>query len=464
LFYVVQSGPVKVHDQTFGLITKEDGDVFVSGKFDGILGLSFPALSASGYTPVFDSIISQRLLTSNMFSFYYSALPAQNSVIIFGEPNPTMYVGEISWIPVSKAFYWELMLVDIKIGGKRQYVCGKEENSRCKVVVDTGTSLLTGPSEAVDKILTAIDLDKKLKKANSADEQNRFTSSASDNERPHDCDPASLSQLEDIVYMITDSAGKKVWEFTLESEFYVIKSVQRASSSASRQQTEQLEKTETLERVKRKLNSQEMIPIDLSHVEIANQMKEKNREREEESEQNPPIEIVQSLDEERKNNNRLDEVLTKSNHLSSASSSSSSSSLSSSSSSSLSSTTESESAAASAAFASSPKYCRAGFMALDVPAPRGPLWILGDVFMRKFYTIFDRDKNRIGFARASKSVHEEKDTRPAGNGADAGGRNRFASISDEQVNFRQSRNERRNGLEAEEGSDVRIVPPSVLTS
>lgn len=64
-------GPVRVHGQTFGQIKRSTGSVFVTGKFDGILGLSFPSLSAHAYTPVFDSIIKQKLLTNNMFSFYY---------------------------------------------------------------------------------------------------------------------------------------------------------------------------------------------------------------------------------------------------------------------------------------------------------------------------------------------------------------------------------------------------------
>jgi len=44
--------------------------------------------------------------------------------------------------------------------------------------------------------------------------------------------------------------------------------------------------------------------------------------------------------------------------------------------------------------------CEVSLMPLDVPPPNGPLFIFGDPFLRKYYTAYDRENSKVGFATA----------------------------------------------------------------
>lgn len=44
--------------------------------------------------------------------------------------------------------------------------------------------------------------------------------------------------------------------------------------------------------------------------------------------------------------------------------------------------------------------CMSAIVGHDIGSPNGPIWVLGTVFLRSYYTVFDMGRNRVGFARS----------------------------------------------------------------
>uniref|UniRef100_A0A8D2JKU5 cathepsin E n=1 Tax=Varanus komodoensis TaxID=61221 RepID=A0A8D2JKU5_VARKO len=97
-----------VENQQFAESVTEPGNTFLDAEFDGILGLAYPALAVDGVTPVFDNMMAQNLVELTYFIFF---------------------------------------LFSIQVGGEIAF-CAEG----CQAIVDTGTSLITGPTEDIKQM------------------------------------------------------------------------------------------------------------------------------------------------------------------------------------------------------------------------------------------------------------------------------------------------------------------------
>ncbi|KAM3869839.1 gastricsin-like [Diretmus argenteus] len=148
----VSVGGIVITNQEVGLSTNEPGQNFVVAKFDGILGLAYPSISAGGETPVVDNMISQNLLQANMFSFYLSRGGQQGSELSFGGVDNSKYQGQLYWTPVTSETYWQIGVEGFQINGQETGWCSQG----CQSIVDTGTSMLTAPRQYMAAIMQSI--------------------------------------------------------------------------------------------------------------------------------------------------------------------------------------------------------------------------------------------------------------------------------------------------------------------
>uniref|UniRef100_A0A8C2YRY3 Cathepsin E n=1 Tax=Chinchilla lanigera TaxID=34839 RepID=A0A8C2YRY3_CHILA len=138
--------------QQFGESVREPGNTFVHAEFDGILGLGYPSLAAGGVTPVFDNMMAQNLVALPMFSVYMSSNPdGPGGELTFGGYDPSHFSGNLNWVPVTKQAYWQIALEGIQVGDSMMFC-----SEGCQAIVDTGTSLITGPPRKIKQLQEAL--------------------------------------------------------------------------------------------------------------------------------------------------------------------------------------------------------------------------------------------------------------------------------------------------------------------
>ncbi|KAM4671605.1 cathepsin E-A-like isoform 1-T1 [Amazona ochrocephala] len=145
----LQISNISIKGQDFGESVFEPGTTFALAHFDGVLGLGYPSLIVGNALPVFDSIMNQQLVEEPVFSFYLKRGDdtENGGELILGGIDHSLYKGSIHWVPVTEKSYWQIHVNNIKVQGRVAFC-----SHGCEAIVDSGTSLITGPSSQIRRL------------------------------------------------------------------------------------------------------------------------------------------------------------------------------------------------------------------------------------------------------------------------------------------------------------------------
>jgi hypothetical protein len=152
-FDTLNMGGLEITSQEFAEVTDASGlgAAYLLGKFDGILGLAFPVLSVNQVPTCFENTVNQGLVDDSVFSFFLGNSDSEEGELMFGGWNSDLYTGDIEWVELLSPTYWEITMQSLTVDGV-SYV----DSAGAKAIVDSGTSLLTGPTEKVAALADSI--------------------------------------------------------------------------------------------------------------------------------------------------------------------------------------------------------------------------------------------------------------------------------------------------------------------
>ncbi|QRW12729.1 aspartyl protease [Ceratobasidium sp. AG-Ba] len=124
--------------QCFSAVTAES-DSFAQDPSDGLMGLAFSSISQIGQPTFPENLKSAGMVKSNVFAF---KLAPTGSELYFGGTNSQLFTGDITFAPLTSKTYW-LTTGSATAGAQEGYSGG--------MIIDSGTTLIVGPTDSVDK-------------------------------------------------------------------------------------------------------------------------------------------------------------------------------------------------------------------------------------------------------------------------------------------------------------------------
>lgn len=97
--------------------------------------MGFPEISVDKAVPPFINLIDQKLVKEPLFSFYLNRdlEDAEGGELVLGGVDPAHFVGQHTWVPITRRGYWEFKMDSMAVTGAKS-VCEKG----CQAIADTG--------------------------------------------------------------------------------------------------------------------------------------------------------------------------------------------------------------------------------------------------------------------------------------------------------------------------------------
>ncbi|KZT57709.1 acid protease [Calocera cornea HHB12733] len=152
-----------VDPQIFIDVTSLGSGLTSDTSVSGLIGLGWPALSASESTPFVNALVNANKLPSPEMAFFLSRYvddPNAQSTepggyFTLGGTNTSLYTGNIEFHNIQQIqgqnAYWTLGMNSLKVNGA-SLALGTQDSA----IIDTGTSLMGGPQALVDSIFASI--------------------------------------------------------------------------------------------------------------------------------------------------------------------------------------------------------------------------------------------------------------------------------------------------------------------
>lgn len=121
------------------------GTAFFFGKFDGILGMGFPALATNGLKPFMQVAVEQNVVKNWIFAFYLGSANGVDGELAIGGVDEERFIGDINFSKVVDSRYWMIDTKGLKSNGDLVA-------PTTKMIIDSGTSLIAGPLDEVKRI------------------------------------------------------------------------------------------------------------------------------------------------------------------------------------------------------------------------------------------------------------------------------------------------------------------------